>query len=117
MKKNIILVLICICFSVTLTTVLASNFTFLTDAPVSYFTNQDWDLYTAAQQKAVQTKDGVKTSWKNPDTGAWGFFIPSNTHNENGTTCRDLKVVNVAKQRSGESTYKICKTAQGWKAI
>lgn len=97
--------------------VYAGNFTFLTDAPVSYFTNDDWDYYTAAQNKALHAADGVKITWKNPKTGAWGSFTPSNTRKENGVLCRNIKIVNNARGRTGEAVYKTCKLQNGWKAI
>lgn len=99
------------------TSAYASNFTFLTDAPVSYFTNADWDYYTAAQNKALHAADGVKITWKNPQTGAWGSLTPSKTRKENGVLCRNIKIVNNAKGRTGEAVFKVCKLQNGWKAI
>ncbi len=95
----------------------AGNYSFLVDSPVSYFTNQDWDIYKSAEQKAIHSADGVKVTWKNPASGAWGYFIPSQTRKESGTVCRTMRVVSNAKARSGEAAYKVCKYSNGWKAV
>jgi surface antigen len=96
---------------------LASNLNFLEYSPISYFTAKDSALMQANSDYALDhTKDGQKSSWNNPQTGAWGYAIPANTTRTNGTTCRDLTIYNNAHKTPGQATYHFCKINGQWKA-
>jgi surface antigen len=116
MNKSFIRLMLCLVPGLVMSFVFAGNFTFLTDSPVSYFTKEDFDAFISAQQRALQSPDGTRISWMNPKSGAWGYFIPSGTRTEDGTQCKKLKMITNAKQRTGSSIYKFCKTPDGWKA-
>ncbi len=96
----------------------AGNYNFLNDSAISYFTQTDTDMMSANMQHALnRTPDGKKSSWKNPQTTAWGYAIPSQTRRQNGTTCRQLKIFNEAKKRTGVSNYLFCKIKGEWKIV
>ncbi len=85
---------------------------------MSQFTDADAKLYMAAQNKALNTKrDGVKITWKNPESGAYGYMIPMRTIREKGILCRNLLIFNNAKGMTGQSTFKFCKINNQWKAF
>ena len=100
------------------TSALALNFSFLNNAAVSYFSNGDYKLMESAADQALdQGKDGQKITWKNPNTTAWGYFIPKNTTRKNGVVCRNLTIFNSAKDVTGLATYPFCKLNGDWKIV
>ncbi len=96
----------------------AYNTSFLSYSAIYYFNSQDTQLMKAAIQQGLNsTKDGVKVSWRNPHSTAFGYVIPSNTSNKNGVTCRDLKLFNSARKVTGESQFRYCKLNGVWKVV
>lgn len=96
----------------------AFNTSFLNDAPVSFFTSQDTDMMNQAMIKALNNaKDNSKASWRNPSTGAGGYFIPSHTIISKGRKCRDLAIFTEARNRTGQSKYQFCKINNAWKIV
>lgn len=100
------------------TNLMASNYGFLRDAPISFFTETDANMmYANIQNTLNHTPNGKKSVWKNPATQAWGYAIPSRAQSRNGTKCRSLTVFNEAKNRSGKSNYVFCKIKGEWKIV
>jgi surface antigen len=96
----------------------ASNLRFLKDAPIYEFTPVDTAMFEAAIDTALNEKqDGEKLAWQNKDTGVSGLLNPLSTFQENDTICRNLRIVNRAKNKIAESTYKFCKQDDSWVAI
>jgi surface antigen len=92
------------------------NYGFLSNSAMSYFTKEDWQIFNKTQQSVLDHgKAGVKTQWKNPQSGSYGYMIPSNIMRENGMICRKLTFFNNANRISGEGSYKFCKTNGKWK--
>lgn len=90
---------------------------FMTNSPVRYYNNTDWKLSNANTQEALQnTPDGKTITWQNPKTKSHGSATPFNTTTKNGLTCRNLKIVNYAAERSDQYTFKFCNYPNlGWK--
>jgi len=103
--------------AIILGVVYASNYDFLVEAPITYFTAEDTALFTQANRKAIHAHDGARINWNNPETGAWGYILPFGTHSEDGVTCRYFKIYNNARERSGISSFKICKFPFGWREV
>ncbi len=117
MKKILLVTLLALSNVITFS-VFASNYSFLKEAPGNYFTKEDWNLFYAAQNKALSNhKDGSKVTWKNPQSGSWGSFVPSHTTKERGTSCRKLTMFNSAAGRTSGATYKFCKIQGEWKVV
>lgn len=96
----------------------ASNFRFLENSPISEFSPADTAMFEDAIQTALEKKkDGEKLAWKNEETGVSGLVNPLSTYEENGTTCRQLRIVNRAKNKIAESVYKFCKKGDEWVAV
>jgi len=96
----------------------AYNLGFLNNSPVRYFTDQDWELSTAAIRKALnETKDGDTVSWENPKTKYSGTVTPTQTETRDAVTCRRLQIVNNAKGRTGSSRYRFCQKPDGTWAV
>src|SRR5471030_2723008 len=106
-------------FTSTLPTwVMSANLNFMnsSDSAVRFFTDNDWKLFNSAVETALnKSPNGKKVSWKNPDSGSYGFVTPLNKFKKNGTTCRDLKMANNANNRTGQYTFTFCKYPSGWK--
>ena len=97
---------------------IAANLGFLNEsAPVFHFTKADFDILVNTVQKALnEKKDGEKLSWENKETGHAGLVNPLNTTNEEGVSCRKVRLINRAGKRISETHYKFCKQPDGiWK--
>jgi surface antigen len=76
------------------------------------------DMFTTTASKALDSaKDGTKVSWRNPDSTAHGYVIPSKTTHADGRTCRHLTIFNEVKQGKDQSAYKFCKIGGEWKIV
>ncbi len=100
---------------------LRARYFFLEYSTISQLTPEDRQLLQDALVKALnKTKDGVIVNWKNPATGAFGYFIPSNTIITNGITCRQLLAFNSAKQIAANTIryqYRFCNLNDEWKIV
>lgn len=116
--KKFILTSACCLLSLISFSACAQYSYFFRDTAAAHFTKEDAEIYKHAQYDALDhSKDGRKTSWSNPQTGAHGYFIPEKTRKEKGMTCRDLSVFNFAEHRSGKSSWKFCKIHNEWKIV
>ena len=90
---------------------------FLKEAPVRFFNEEDRRLFKEAVQRTLEkVPDGEISSWKNPATESAGVMKPIRTYQDNGTTCRTVEILNRAAGRTGESVIDFCKQADGkWK--
>lgn len=105
-------------FIIPTTLLFASNYSFLDNSALTFFTDTDKNLMMKNIMTALNRySDGKKASWKNPQTGAWGFAIPSHTATKKGLTCRNLKIFNSASRVTGESNYRLCKFKKEWKFV
>jgi hypothetical protein len=116
MKKTLMLLIsLMVCYFTSFST-FAYEFNFLKDAPASYFTDQDWQMYKNTAKNALNNqRDGSKVSWKNPKSGNGGHFQLIKTSVKNGLTCRQLKVFTYARKRTDVANYEVCKYSSGWK--
>jgi len=90
------------------------NTLFLRDAPVAYFSAKDWTLFMDTLNRALNDgEDGVTSSWENPSTGSRGEITPLNRRENNGTTCRNTRVVTSSQGLTARSEYLLCRAADG----
>jgi surface antigen len=95
---------------------LAMNLLFLSEGPAGYFTEEDNRMFDKALQEALNDrKDGEVESWSNPASGASGKVTVMKTFTREGMSCRNLKVFNSAKGRTGEGVFDLCKVQGRWK--
>jgi|HubBroStandDraft_6_1064221.scaffolds.fasta_scaffold935338_2 surface antigen len=93
----------------------AENYGFLNNTAMSYFTKEDWQIYNNTRMRALNNgKDGVKIQWNNPNSGSFGYIIPSNTIHKNDIVCRKLTSYTTANRISGETTVSLCKSKNKW---
>jgi surface antigen len=99
--------------------VAAMNWSFLRHAPVSHFTEKDWDLLRQAGREALaNAPDGDTVGWSNPDSGAFGTVQPLNTYKSQGMTCRRTEVYNSAGGVTGTSRFEFCQQEDGtWQVV
>ncbi len=94
--------------------VLAMNWSFLRQAPVSHFTEKDWDLMREAGREALaNAPDGETVGWSNADSGAFGTVQPLKSYEAQGMICRRTEVYNNAGGASGTSRFDFCEQEDG----
>ncbi|MCP5421000.1 MAG: hypothetical protein H6970_03785 [Gammaproteobacteria bacterium] len=92
------------------TSAFATAWRFLQYSAVEKFSDKDWDLFTAAGEKALnQTPDGETVSWQNPDTSSHGSIKPVNTFEIDGHSCRKVEFTSTAGGFTGHSDFTFCK--------
>ena len=95
----------------------AANYNWLNNAPVSYFTEQDWDLAkTAAKNLLELGKQGESASWDNPDSSNGGTYILLENQINEDQICHLMNVEHRAKTLKAEAKHVFCKQPDGsWK--
>jgi surface antigen len=92
---------------------------FLKEAPIRFFSEEDQRLFKQAVLRTLEkVPDGKTSSWKNPATESAGAMKPIRTYQDNGRTCRTLRILNRAGGRTGqENAFDFCRRGEGnWKA-
>lgn len=95
----------------------AFNSSFLEYSPVFYFTEHDTKIMNEAMARALNQGGNQKVSWKNPNTGANGYIIPSNRTTKNNLICRNLQIFNEANNVTGRSSFQFCRMGGQWKLV
>jgi len=99
-------------------TVYAFNFSFMENSPAFYFKGDDLKIMENSAVKALDSgKDGQKINWKNPDTSAFGYFIISGTHTQDGARCRNMKSFLSVEGVTNMTNYKFCKIKNDWRIV
>ncbi|MCB1792117.1 MAG: hypothetical protein KDJ24_17565 [Gammaproteobacteria bacterium] len=100
-------------------TCLAVGYSWLNDAPVRYFSDQDWDMMNANMQRALdEAADGETLLWQNDASGNHGSAMPTTGFDRDGQRCRTLVIMNQARRLTGGGTYDFCLGADGsWQAM
>jgi surface antigen len=82
------------------------------------FDEDDLEMFIQNGRKALNTApENQVTSWENPDTGAGGDFTVLKTWQQDGRTCREVRVRTHASGRKGNSVVSACKYDKKWKLI
>ncbi len=96
--------------------VFAQNDAFLNNTAMSYFTKTDWALFNQAQATVLnKEKNGMRVSWRNPETHAHGDLVASAAPSLNGMPCRYVTFRNTAHLINGAGRFRFCKTNHQWK--
>jgi surface antigen len=94
----------------------AQNSMFLSDSPIARMDATDRAILRATLDSIILSPDGTETEWYNPETGSKGKLKVMDTHEDLGTTCRNVKFRNEAKSRRGGGNYRLCLAKDGsWK--
>lgn len=117
MKKTGVVLAVALCSGMLASTALAAEWRFMKDAPAEFFTKEDANIFTAAYKKLLnEGKDGETATWSNPATTASGQLTLLDTSEDQGLTCRTLRVANQAKGRKATNNFKLCRQPNGdWK--
>ncbi len=95
---------------------LSANLAFMNDTASQYFKDQDWKMFKASADHALNTlPNGKSETWRNAKTGNGGSFMPLNSIRKNGTVCRNLRITNRAQHRTDQYVFMYCKFRTGWK--
>lgn len=90
--------------------VAAQNWRFLRDAPITFFTPRDVELFRANLRDALDNaKDGERRSWSNSASGASGSVALEQTSHRGETVCRHVRLNNSAKGHGGFTRKTFCK--------
>lgn len=115
MKKLLFILLL---NSIFISQIYASNYSFLNYSPVFYFTDQDWQIMDSTLKNVLNNgRTNAKVEWRNPATGAHGYFIPVSSSGKKGKNCRYINIFNEAKNVTGQATYQFCKINGNWKVM
>jgi surface antigen len=96
------------------TPVLAQNYGFMRDTPVSRFNKEDMRLHNQAAQTALDAPDlGKPVAWSNPKSGNSGSATAAASKREG---CRMLTVETKASIGSAKNEFHLCKIDGKWKA-
>lgn len=113
-KMNLGLFLFTISISFS-SSIFSANLAFMQDTPAQYYTQQDWQMFVANKDAALNTlANGQTKTWKNPATGNGGSFMPINSIRKQGAICRDLQITSQAQSRIDRSVFRFCKYRTGW---
>jgi surface antigen len=90
----------------------ATNYGFLKGGPSSKFTDEDTSLMMKAADEALNdASPTAKREWQNPATGNSGQVEALSPFElADGTTCRKLRLHNVAKSTENRATHTLCKS-------
>ncbi len=92
---------------------IAANISFLNDAAMSEFKDDDVMMLQSNIDEALTLPEGETKAWENPVTGAHGRITVLAPHSRDGRECRKLRVENHARGRSGEGDWNYCRTTEG----
>ena len=81
---------------------------FLRDSPIAWMDDTDREILRATLEAIVRSPDGTVTDWSNPATGSRSRIKVTDTHEDLGTTCRNIQMRNETKSRSGGGKYRLC---------
>ena len=93
----------------------ASNVNFLSDTTAGDLTEDDRQLQLAAVSAVLDAESATsEQQWNNPQTGNSGSIRSlGNLRSEDGLHCRKIKISTLAKGRENQSTFPVCKDAEG----
>jgi hypothetical protein len=112
MTRRILLSLIVVGGMAISASVAAQNWRFLRDAPITFFTPRDVELFRANLRDTLDNaKDGERRSWLNSASGAGGSVTPEETSRQGETVCRRVRLDNSAKGHGGFTRKTFCKRA------
>jgi surface antigen len=96
----------------------AAGRSFADSLPWSRMTDEDRTIAMGTINRALdEGAPGTTYRWDNPATKASGSITPKKTFTHAGMTCRDVEIHASADGRQNTSRWKMCKTAEGWKAL
>lgn len=96
--------------------VLAQNTMFMRDSPIAHMDEQDRQILRQTIDELLKSPDGAVMDWSNPKTGSNGRVKVLDTHDDQGSVCRNVRARNEARGRKADGTYRLCKAEDGsWK--
>lgn len=97
---------------------IAADRAFYNELPLTYMTPEDRKIAVERINRALDDgNDGETYRWQNAATGASGSVTPKASFTRNGARCRNADFSTTAGGRKNASTWKLCKTPEGWKIV
>ena len=95
---------------------LAQNMSFMRESPIAWMDDSDKAVLEAAVDALLEQPDGTVSDWSNEDATAQGRLKVFDTHEDYGTTCRNIKMLIEAQGRKDGGVVRLCKAADdSWK--
>ncbi len=108
--NNLIRILVVTAASAMINAGLAANTSFLDDAVVARFKDDDVTMLMATIDGALALPEGESKGWENAKTGAHGRVTVLGAHQAEARECRRLRVENHARGRSGSGVWEYCRS-------
>ncbi len=86
----------------------AQNTSFLRKSPVAWMDAEDQAILRETIDAVLAAPDGTTRDWKNPKTGSFGRVQVLDSHEDMGTTCRNIRMRSEAGGRKGAGSYRLC---------
>lgn len=97
---------------------MAHDVDFVNYAEINYLSDQDLQLLSENAVNAINhNPDGRKMIWRNSETGAWGYALPSHTVDAYQMLCRNMIIFTDAGNFHHVSKYRVCKYKNHWRYI
>jgi len=121
-KSTVVTAALCVLSAIaTPKMVYGLDLSFLDQAPIRFFNETDLKLMSASADKALdEGKDGKPVPWSNDQTGNSGVMTPTRSFTRDGTECRQLEIVSLAREATrGNATSRVdfCKVGGTWKIL
>jgi len=115
--KNIVLRISLISLTVFSLPAYSANWFWLSESPISRFTDSDWKMLRSTANNALDNAaDGTRVVWVNSETGNSGAVTPINKVEKDGMPCRKVKFFSSAEGLTNTSIHFLCKQKEGeWK--
>ena len=91
----------------------AQNMNFLSKSPIAQMDEADREIYRATVDAVVAAPDGTATDWSNPATGSRGRLEVLDTHQDMGTTCRNIRFDNQTRSSKRAGIFRLCRAEDG----
>ncbi len=118
MKRCFLLLIISIGF-VTTSFSQGINLFFMSDQPITEFSEEDMELFRASVLDVLENKQENETlNWENPNTDTKGQIKLLNISSFHGLPCKTVELKNSTKNIVGSVyTYKACKQQDTWQIL
>ena len=97
---------------------LAQNTMFMHRSPIAHLNDAERAQLRVTMLKILESPDGTVMDWSSENTDARGRIKALDTHQAFDTTCRTVRMRNIARGRQNDGIYRLCQdpdARDGWR--